>query len=93
MSSWAAEIRRREAERRREEREARQRQQEVARGIKERVRLLDLGDARLEVEVYESAVEELLSVHKEQGTRIDWVKCAVGRSTKRRVTRATAMPT
>ena len=77
MSSWAAEIRRREAERRREEREAHRKHKDLERRIKERARLSELGQARLEVDTHESVVEGLLSVHKERGTWIDWVKCAV----------------
>lgn len=76
MSSWAAELRRREAARKREERASRQRQKELQRLIKERTKLSEMEQARLEVEVHESAIEELLSVHKEQGERIDWPRLA-----------------
>ncbi len=76
MSSWAAQIRRQEAARRREEREARKRHKDLERRIKERARLTELELARLEVEMHENMLEELLSVHKEQSTRIDWARYA-----------------
>ena len=76
MSSWAAEIRRREAERRREEREALRQHKDLERYIKERARLSEQQKARLDVQIYENAVGELLSVHKRRGTRIEWVKFA-----------------
>ena len=77
MSSWAAEIRRREAARRRQEREAHRRHKDLERRVKEQARLSELEQARLEVELHEDALEELSSIHKESGTRIDWVKHSV----------------
>ena len=76
MSSWAAEIRRREATRRREERETRKRHKDLERRAKERARLSELEQARLDVEMHENALEELLSVQKEQSARINWAKYA-----------------
>ena len=65
MSSWAAEIRSRDAEARRSEREARKRHRELERRIKERAKLSALQQAQLDVEAHENALEVLLSVHKE----------------------------
>jgi hypothetical protein len=76
MSSWAAEIRRREAEGRRSEREARKRHRELERRIKERAKLSALQQAQLEVEAHENSLEVLLSVHKEQSGPIDWARFA-----------------
>lgn len=76
MSSWTAEIRRREAEERRQERETRKRHKELERRIKERAKLSELEQARLDVEAHENALEVLLSVHKEQSAAIEWVKFA-----------------
>lgn len=76
MSSWSAEIRRREAGARREERETRKRHRELERRIKDRARLSELEQARLDVEAYENAVELLLSVHKEQSASVEWQKIA-----------------
>ena len=76
MSSWAAEIRRRDAEARRSEREARKRQRELERRIKERAKLSALQQAQLDVEAHENALEVLLSVHKEQSAPIEWPKFA-----------------
>ena len=76
MSSWTAEIRRREAEERRNERETRKRHKDLERRIKERTKLSALEQARLEVEAHENALEVLLSVHKEQSAPIEWVKFA-----------------
>lgn len=77
MSSWSAEIRRREAEARGSEREARKRRRELERRIKERAKLSALEQARLDVEAHENALEVLLSVHKEQSAPIDWARFAV----------------
>lgn len=76
MSSWTAEIRRREAEDRRQERETRKRQKDLERRIKESAKLSVLEQARLEVEAHENALEVLLSVHKEQSAPIEWAKLA-----------------
>lgn len=76
MSSWTAEIRRREAEARRSERETRKRHKELERRIKERAKLSALEQARLDVEAHENALEVLLSVHKEQSAPIEWAKFA-----------------
>lgn len=76
MSSWTAEIRRREAETRRSERETRKRHRELERRIKERAKLSALEQARLDVEAHENALEVLLSVHKEQSAPIEWAKFA-----------------
>ncbi|MBE7157707.1 MAG: hypothetical protein INR62_04615 [Rhodospirillales bacterium] len=76
MSSWAAEHRRQQAAWRREERASRRRQKELERLIKERTKLSELEQARLDVEVHENAIEELLSVHREQSERINWPRLA-----------------
>lgn len=76
MSSRAAELRKFEANRAREERASQKRRRELEKLIKERSKLSEMEQARLEVEVHENAIEELLSVHKEQGERIDWPKLA-----------------
>ena len=76
MSSWTAEIRRREAEARRSERETRKRHKELERRIKERAKLSALEQARLDVEAHENALEVLLSVHKEQSAPIEWPRFA-----------------
>ena len=76
MSSWTAEIRRREAEQRRGEREARKRHKHLERRIKERAKLSALEQARLEVEAHENELEVLLSVHKEQSAPIEWARFA-----------------
>lgn len=76
MSSWSAEIRRREAEGRRQERETRKRHKELERRIKERAKLSELEQARLDVEAHENALEVLLSVHKEQSAPIEWAEFA-----------------
>ena len=76
MSSWAAEIRRREAERRRQEREARKRHKDLERRIKERAKLSELEQARLDVEAHENELEILLSIHMEQSAPIAWEKLA-----------------
>jgi len=76
MSSWTAEIRRREAEQRRGERDARKRSKDLERRIKENAKLSALEQARLEVEAHENALEVLLSVHKEQSAPIAWAAFA-----------------
>lgn len=76
MSSWTAEIRRREAAQRREERETRKRHRELERRIKESAKLSAIEQARLEVDEYESGLEVLLSVPEEQSAPIEWARFA-----------------
>jgi len=72
MSSWTADIRQREAAARREERETQKKYRDLERRIAARDKLSAWEQAQLEVEAHESALEVLLSVHKQQSTPIDW---------------------
>jgi len=76
MSSWTAEIRKREADARRSERDARKRHRELERRNKERAKLSALQQAQLDVEAHENSLEVLLSVHKEQSAPVEWAKFA-----------------
>ena len=76
MSTWSAEIRRREASERRAERENQKRYRELEKRIKERAKLSELEQARLEVEQFENELEILLSVQKERSVPVDWQKIA-----------------
>lgn len=62
---------------RRQQRDAQKRLRELERQTKEQTKLSALEQARLEVETYESGLEVLLSVHKEQGEVWDWLAVAV----------------
>lgn len=70
--SWAATLKRIDAERRRNERSALQRQKQLERNLKELVKLTALEQARMEVEAYENTLEVLMTVHREAGARFDW---------------------
>jgi hypothetical protein len=59
---------------RRYERDAQRRQRELERRAKEQAKLSAIEQAKLEVESYENRLEVLLSVHKEQGKRSDWLE-------------------
>src|SRR5687767_1321389 len=72
MSSWAAHLRKLEAERKRHERESRKRQKELERRVKEEAKLSAQEQARLAVERFDNELEVLLSVHKEQSAPMDW---------------------
>lgn len=72
MSSWTAEVRRREAAARREERETQKEYRDLEKRIAARDKLSAWDQARLEVEAHENALEVLLSVHKQQSTPIEW---------------------
>lgn len=72
MSSWSAEIRRREAAVRREEREEKKQQRELERRRKEQAKLSALDQAHLEVDSYENELEVLLSVHRDCSEPVDW---------------------
>ena len=75
--NYNATVRAMEAAQRRQERGAQKRQRELERQAKEQVKLSAIEQARLEVETYESGLEVLLSVHKEQGEVWDWLALAV----------------
>jgi hypothetical protein len=80
---WEATVRAVQAARRREQREAKKRQRELERLANEQAKLSALDQARLEVERYESRLEVLLSVHKEQGDVWDWLALAAALSPPR----------
>ncbi len=61
---------------RKQQRESQKRLRELERQSKEHAKLSAIEQARLEVETYESGLEVLLSVHKEQGEVWDWIKFA-----------------
>jgi hypothetical protein len=61
-----------QAAERRRQREAQRQGREWERQAKQRAKLSAIEQARLEVETYESRVELLRSVHKEQGEQWDW---------------------
>ena len=58
---------------RRQQRDAKKRQRELERQAKERAKLSELENARLEVDTFENNLEVLLSVHKEQTEPVDWM--------------------
>lgn len=72
----AAIMRKLEATYRREERDARTQQRELERRMKERRKLSEQENAKLEVEAYANALEVLLSIHKESAPPFDWASCA-----------------
>lgn len=65
-----------QAAERRQQRDAQKRLRELERQSKEQAKLSAIEQARLEVETYESGLEVLLSVHKEQGEVWDWFELA-----------------
>jgi hypothetical protein len=73
---YKAEIRAMEASQRRQQREAQKRLRELERQEKEQAKLSAIEQARLEVETFESRLEVLLSVHKEQGEPWNWIALA-----------------
>ena len=58
---------------RQQQREAKRRQRDLERRAKESAKLSALEQARLEVETYENGLEVLLSVHKEEPEKQDWI--------------------
>jgi hypothetical protein len=73
---WKATLKAIQAAERRQQRDAQKRLRELERQSKERAKLSAIEQARLEVETYESGLEVLLSVHKEQGEIWDWFELA-----------------
>ncbi len=65
-----------EAAQRRQQRDAQRRFRELERRTKEQAKLSAIEQARLEVDTFESQLEVLLSVHKEQGDTWDWTAVA-----------------
>lgn len=65
-----------QAAERRQQRDAQKRMRELERQFKEQAKLSAIEQARLEVDTYESGLEVLLSVHKEQGEAWDWSELA-----------------
>jgi hypothetical protein len=59
------------------QREAKRRLRELEREAKERAKLSEMQQARLEVETYENRLDVLLSVHKDCGETQDWSSLAV----------------
>lgn len=62
-----------EVSERRQQREAQKRMRELERQAKEQAKLSEIEQARLEVATFESGLEVLLSVHKEQPKEWDWM--------------------
>jgi hypothetical protein len=73
---WQAIFRAAQAAERRQQREAQKRLRELERQAKEQAKRSEMEQARLEVDTYESRIEVLLSVHKEQGETWDWAAVA-----------------
>ncbi len=73
----SASLRAIQAVERRQQRDAQKHLRELQRQVNELGKLSAMEQARLEVETYESGLEVLLSVHKEQGTVWDWNKFAM----------------
>ena len=65
-----------EAAHRRQQRDSQKRLRELSRQAKEQAKLSAIEQARLEVETFDSQLEVLLSVHKEQGEIWDWREIA-----------------
>lgn len=74
---WKGTLKAIQAAERRQQRDAQKRLRELERQSKEQAKLSAIEQARLEVETYESGLEVLLSVHKEQGEVWDWFELAV----------------
>ncbi|MCY3019684.1 MAG: hypothetical protein NTW87_11730 [Planctomycetota bacterium] len=62
-----------QASERRLQREEQRRRRDLERRTKEEAKLSEIERSRLEVETYESWLEVLVSAHKEQSERLDWV--------------------
>src|SRR5687767_5183335 len=73
---WKSTLKAIQAAERRQQRDAQKRLRELERQSKEEAKLSAIEQARLEVETYESGLEVLLSVHKEQGEVWDWFELA-----------------
>ena len=73
---YTATLRAIQAAERRQQRGSQKRLRELEHQAKEQAKLSALEQARLEVETFESGLEVLLSVHKEQGEVWDWIKLA-----------------
>ena len=73
---WKAQLKAIQAAERRQQRQAQKRLRELERQTKEHAKLSALEQARLEVETFESGLEVLLSVHKEQGEVWNWLEFA-----------------
>jgi len=73
---WKATLKEIQAAERRQQRDAQKRLRELERQAKEQAKLSALEKARLEVETFESSLEVLLSIHKEQGEVWDWLEVA-----------------
>jgi len=73
---WKGTLKAIQAAERRQERDAQKRLRELERQSKEQAKLSAIEQARLEVSTYESRLEVLLSVHKEQGEVWDWFEFA-----------------
>jgi hypothetical protein len=65
-----------EAAQRRQERDAQKRFRELERQVKDKAKRSAIEQARFEVERFESQLEILLSIHKEQGDIWDWLALA-----------------
>ena len=74
---YSATLRAIQAAERRQQRGSQKRLRELERQTKEQAKLSAIEQARLEVETFESGLEVLLSVHKEQGEIWDWAKFAM----------------
>ena len=73
---WKATLKEIQPAERRQERDAQKRLRELERQTKEQEKLSALEQARLEVETFESGLEVLLTIHKEQGQSWDWFEVA-----------------
>jgi len=73
---WKGTLKAIQAAERRQQRDSQKRLRELERQAKEQAKLSAIEQARLEVETYESELEVLLSVHKEQGEVWDWFELA-----------------
>jgi len=73
---WKGTLKTIQAAERRQQRDAQKRLRELERQSKEQAKLSAIEQARLEVATYESGLEVLLSVHKEQGEVWDWFELA-----------------
>ena len=69
---WRGALRAMEAAERRAQRDAQRRFKELQRRAKEQAKLSALEQARLEVETFETQIEMLLSIHKDEGDQWNW---------------------
>lgn len=69
---WRGALRAMEAAERRAQRDAQRRFKELQRRAKEHAKLSALEQARLEVETFETQIEMLLSIHKDEGDQWNW---------------------